>query len=385
METEALMKILALGEDSRHQFKSDMRNVSSLSSEMVAFANSQGGFILIGVRDDGSLSGLTSADVSRLNQIVSNAASEGVVPPIAPTTTNLALPDGMVVVVTVEAGMNKPYMDKQGAVWTKAGADKRRVTAREELQRMFQDAALVHADEVPVKGTSVADVDLDFFEAFFERIYGERLADQEFPLAKLLAHMNLMSQGQLNIGGALLFAKKPHLRLPVFIIRAVALPGTDIADDVYNDSQELTGKIADVFQKALGFVLSNIHHQQNDQGFNSIGEPEIPRIVFEELIANALIHRDYFISAPVRLLVFADRVEIISPGHLPNHLTVENIKLGNSNTRNPILASFATKILPYRGLGSGILRALKAYPHIEFVNDVQGNLFKVSIQRQAKP
>ena len=123
---------------------------------------------------------------------------------------------------------------------------------------------------------------------------------------------------------------------------------------------------------------------QNEQGFNSTGEPEIPKIVFEELIANALIHRDYFVSAPVKVLVFADRIEIISPGHLPNHLTIENIKMGNSNIRNPILASFASKVLPYRGLGSGIKRAIRAYPHIEFIDDQDGNTFRVTIERKAE-
>jgi ATP-dependent DNA helicase RecG len=97
-----------------------------------------------------------------------------------------------------------------------------------------------------------------------------------------------------------------------------------------------------------------------------------------------LIHRDYFVSAPIRLLVFVDRVEIISPGHLPNNLTIDNIKLGNSNIRNPILASFATRLLPYRGLGSGIMRAMKAMPGIEFVDDREGNLFKVIIPRNVE-
>ncbi|MBF4360582.1 ATP-binding protein, partial [Vibrio anguillarum] len=91
------------------------------------------------------------------------------------------------------------------------------------------------------------------------------------------------------------------------------------------DSQDINGKLSDVFQKVLGFVLANIRHVQNEQGFNSVGEPEIPRIVLEELIANALIHRDYFVSAPIKVLVFADRIEIVSPGHLPNNLTIENI------------------------------------------------------------
>jgi ATP-dependent DNA helicase RecG len=139
--------------------------------------------------------------------------------------------------------------------------------------------------------------------------------------------------------------------------------------------------LADVFQQTLGFIMSNTRALQGDQGINSVGQPEVPRIVWEELIANALIHRDYFISAPVRILVFADRVEIISPGHLPNNLTIENVKAGNSNMRNPILASFAAKLLPYRGLGSGLLRALRAWPDIELIDDRVGNLFKVIITR----
>ncbi len=145
---------------------------------------------------------------------------------------------------------------------------------------------------------------------------------------------------------------------------------------------DITGKIADIFQKSMSFVLGNIRHIQGEQNVNAPGEPEIPQLSLEELIANALIHRDYFISAPVRLFVFDDRVEIISPGHLPNNLTIENIKRGYSNIRNPILASYATKILPYRGLGSGIIRALRAYPHIDFENDRTGNQFKVIIWRR---
>jgi len=132
----------------------------------------------------------------------------------------------------------------------------------------------------------------------------------------------------------------------------------------------------------MSFVLGNIRHIQDDQDVNAPGRPEIPRIVLEELIVNALIHRDYFVSAPVRIFVFDNRVEIISPGHLPNNLTVENIKSGNSNIRNPILASYATKILPYRGLGSGITRALRTWPQIDFEDDHDGNLFKVTVWRK---
>ena len=382
MEIQELLSIIANGEDSTHQFKVNVSNANAIASEMAAFSNSKGGQILMGVCDDGSIAGLSNDDIREINKLIANATIHNIKPAINPISQNFTLPNGMVLLLTVESGLNKPYMDYQGYIWVKNASDKRRVTAREELQRMFQETALLHADEIIVPGTSVADVDREFFESFFEKVVGEPLDEQDLPLAQLMENMNLMKAGELNRSGALLFALRPQFRLPMFMVKAVAFPGVDIADLTYIDSQDITGKLSDVFQKTRSFVLSNIHYQQNEQGFNSIGEPEIPRIVFEELIANALIHRDYFVSAPVKVLVFCDRIEIVSPGHLPNNLTIENVKLGNSNVRNPILASFAPRVLPYRGLGSGILRAIKAYPDIDFIDDRDGNVFKVVIYRK---
>ncbi len=381
METTELIDILSRGEDSRHQFKLDMRNPDGLAAEIVAFSNSAGGRIFLGVNDDGSVHGLSSADVARLNLLIANTASQNVRPAVNPLTENVPHPAGTVLVVTIAEGISKPYMDKNGTIWVKNGADKRRATSREEIQRLFQQAGLVHADATPVPGVGAGDVDMPYFEAFFQEQFGESLAQHNLPLPQLLTNMNLVNKGQLNVAGALLFAKAPHYALPAFIVKAVAFYGNEIEDERYLDSRDITGKLADVFQQTLGFISANTRALQGEQGFNTVGRPEVPRIVWEELVANALIHRDYFISAPVRVLVFADRVEIVSPGHLPNNLTIENIKAGNSNIRNPVLASFAAKLLPYRGLGSGLLRALRAWPEIELIDDRAGNLFKAIVAR----
>jgi len=381
METTELIDILSRGEDSRHQFKENFTNADALAAEIVAFSNSAGGRIFIGVGNDGSVIGLSSAEVDRLNQLISNSASQNVRPSVNPFTENVTHPNGTVMVVTIPEGLNKPYMDKNGTIWVKNGADKRRATSREELQRLFQQAGLVHADETPVSGLGAGDVDLPYFASFFENQFGEPLERHNQPLPQLLTNMNLMKQGQLNVAGALLFAKAPQYALPAFIVKAVAFVGNEIEEERYIDSRDIAGKLADVFQQTLGFIFANTRLEQGEQGFNSQGQGEIPRIVWEELIANALIHRDYFLSAPIRVLVFANRVEIISPGHLPNNLTIENIKAGNSNIRNPVLASFATKLLPYRGLGSGLLRAFRAWPKIELIDDREGNLFKAIVFR----
>ena len=382
MEAGELLEIIARGEDSKHQLKANSTNANSLAGEMVAFSNSGGGRIFIGVSDDGSFAGLTREDMGRVNQLVSNAASQNVRPPINPQTENVSARDGLVMVVTVLDGVSKPYMDNNGAVWVKSGSDKRKVTSRDELQRMYQSAGLIHGDEIPAKGLTVADLDTEYFRSFFERTFGSPLDEEDLPLPGILENMNLMKDGILNVSGAALFARDPSLRLPVFIVKAVSYPGVEIDTGSYIDSQDLTGKVGDLFQKSMGFVLGNIRHTQNGQSVNAVGEPEIPRIALEELISNALIHRDYFVSAPVRICVFQDRVEILSPGHLPNNLTIENIRSGNSNIRNPILASYATKILPYRGLGGGIIRALKVHPDIDFEDDHDGNQFKAIVGRR---
>jgi len=381
METSELLEIVSRGEDSKHQLKANFTNVNSLAGELVAFSNSDGGTIFIGVGDNGSFADLTREDMGRLNQLLSNAASQSVRPPINPQTENVYTSEGLVMVVYVSQGVSKPYMDNSGAIWVKSGSDKRKVTSREEMQRMYQSAGLIHGDEIPADNLTLADLDTDYFKKFFEDHIGESLDKQNVPLPTILENMNLMKDEVLNISGALLFAKNPSFRLPVFIVKAVSYPGTEVDEERYIDSQDIAGKMADIYRKSMSFVLGNIRHIQKDRGVNAPGEPEIPKIVLEELLVNALIHRDYFVSAPIRIFIYQDRVEIISPGHLPNNLTVENIKRGNSNIRNPILTSFATKVLPYRGIGSGVIRALRAYPDIEFENDQEGNQFKAIIKR----
>jgi len=382
--TEAeLAARIYLGEDSRTQFKELVTNTESLTAELVAFSNGSGGTLFVGVRDDGSIRGLSPAEVRTLNQHLSNAASKGVRPAVNPVSENIGTHAGTVVMISVLEGAGKPYMDKDGAIWIMSGADKRRAPSREEIQRMFQNAGLMHGDEIPVRGTSVQDVDTSVFGPFYEKVFGDPFDQNQGPegLWRILRNMNLCTEEELNVAGTLLFARFPSYRLPVDIVKAVAYPGSSVDIDRYDDSQDIPGNLQDQYRTSLAFILRNLRHVQGDKGINTEGDPEIPRIVFEELVANALIHRDYFISAPVRIFVFAKRIEIISPGHLPNNLTVENIKNGNSNIRNPILASHASKLLPYRGLGSGINRTLKAWPHIDFTDDRDGNLFKVVVHR----
>jgi ATP-dependent DNA helicase RecG len=221
-----------------------------------------------------------------------------------------------------------------------------------------------------------------YFNEFFFKENGRSYESQGLSLDKLLHNMKILVDDQLTVTGALIFAREPRYLLPIFHVKAGVFPTNSITSNSYIDSREITGRFEVVFDRTVDFINSFMRHLQEDQDVNSLGRPEIPLEAIRELVMNAMIHRDYFISDAIKVFIFPDTIEIISPGHLPNHLTIENIKTGISNARNDLLASYAYRILPYRGYGRGIKKALELYPDIDFIDNRDGNVFKVIIKRR---
>ncbi|PIU48904.1 MAG: ATP-dependent DNA helicase RecG, partial [Desulfobacterales bacterium CG07_land_8_20_14_0_80_52_14] len=228
MTLEELRSLAARGEDSARQFKADVTNAESLAAEMAAFANSDGGTILIGVADDGSMPGLSLKDVARINQLIGNAAGQLVRSPLTVRTDNVALEDGrLVVALTVPKGIDKPYFDKNGVIWLKAGADKRRVNSKEELRRLFQITDQFHADELPTKA-GIEKLDRLRFRDFLRDVYKQEYPDDPAELTRLLQNMNLATEnGRLNLAGVLLFAEQPEWIVPQFVVKAIRYPGNE--------------------------------------------------------------------------------------------------------------------------------------------------------------
>jgi ATP-dependent DNA helicase RecG len=251
-----------------------------------------------------------------------------------------------------------------------------------------QTADLVYADEVPVGGTSIEDIDSEHFNTFFAKQFGEPLDDAlakaGLSLSRLLNNLGLAREETLNLAGLLIFGRHPQRHRPAFVVKAVSFVGDDPAGDKYRDSQDIEGCLRDLHRGTMSFLTRNLRWLQGEKGINTQGDLEVPVAALEELVVNMLLHRDYFVSAPWRVLLFDNRIELISPGSLPNNLTVENIRSGVSVMRNPMLASYATKgdELPYRGIGTGIRRALAAVPELELESDQERNLFTARIPRR---
>lgn len=383
MNAIELLEIIGSGETSRVQFKKILDNQDGFAAEMIAMSNSKGGIILVGVKDKtGEIVGLDYPSLQNTSNRIATIANE-LVKPLIYITTEVVIIDTKpyekrVLIVYIEEGINKPYKDRHGTIWIKQGSDKRRVTDNNEIMRLFQQSGIVYIDEMIVPNTTINDIDKDKVKKYLQKIEN---VEVDIPDEQLYQNLNITKENRLTLGGLLFFSKKPQQFRPAFCIKAVSFFGNDIAGTDYRGSIDIVGTIPELFEQGIGFFNTYLQHTQQGQNFNSTGILEISQIALEELLQNALTHRDYSKNAPIRILIFDDRIEIISPGVLPNNLTIENIKMGNAVVRNNLIVSFSSKLMNYRGFGSGIRRALKEQPDIELFNDVEGEQFIVTIPR----
>jgi ATP-dependent DNA helicase RecG len=185
------------------------------------------------------------------------------------------------------------------------------VNSKEELRRLFQMTDQFHADELPTKA-GIEALDKLRFRDYLKEVHKQDYPDSPADLALLLQNLNLATEtGVLNLAGLLLFAERPERFKPQFIVKAARYPGNEIHASEYLDSDDFAGPLRRQFDEAMAFIQRNLHKVQAGRGVNAPGIPEIPLVVFEELLVNALVHRDYLVSAPIRLFVFDNRIEII--------------------------------------------------------------------------
>jgi ATP-dependent DNA helicase RecG len=383
MEPLDLIELIQKGENSTVQFKERITDGYDISKELVAFSNTKGGVLIIGVNDKTKeLNGLTYEEIQATSTLLANVASDQIKSPIYLFTETIKVGGQILIVATVKEGSNKPYMDRNGIIWIKNASDKRKVVSKEEIMILLQESNSLYADEVPVNETSLQDIDIDYYSEYVERKFKRSLDAMGIDLRQSLENMNLLKGDHLTLAGLLIFGKNRHKFKPLFSIQCVSVYANTLSGNEFVDNEPpFEGNLDAVFNKTISFIDRNLKKVSSGDSFNSRPVWEIPYEVFEELIVNSLIHRDYFINSTIKVYVFSDRIEIISPGKLPNSLTVGNIMSGISIPRNPILHSIAQYALPYKGLGTGVMRAISIYPQITFINEQDKEQFIAIIKR----
>ena len=403
-----ILKQINAGEVSGVQFKERILDKYDIACELVAFSNSHGGKLVVGIKDKtGEINALSYSEVQETTNLLSDIASENVVPSILIKIDTVEVEDGNLVVATVKEGLNKPYHDNKGIVWVKNGADKRKVFDNAELAEMMTDCGSFAPDEAGVRDATVNDLDATTIKQFlgnrFDRVLENKgLTGDAFNEAsldmicsaiakghdceKILRNLRFIRpDGSLTVAAMLLFGKYTQRWLPMMTAKCICFAGNSVGSKVFRDKvndADMEGNLLHQYDTIMDFFTRNLHNVQVGDEFNSMGKLEIPYTSLVEFTVNSLVHRSLNMKAPVRIFIFDNRVEIHSPGALPNGLTIDDIKAGTSMPRNMFLFNNAIYLLPYTGVGSGITRALDEDINVTFMNNDKAQEFVITVWRE---
>ena len=403
-----ILKLINAGEVSGVQFKERILDKYDIACELVAFSNSHGGKLVVGIKDKtGETNALSYSEVQETTNLLSDIASENVVPSILIKIDTVEVEDGNLVIATVKEGLNKPYHDNKGIVWVKNGADKRKVFDNAELAEMMTDCGSFAPDEAGVRDATVNDLDATTIKQFlgnrFDRVLEKKgLTGDAFNEAsldmicsaiakghdceKILRNLRFIRpDGSLTVAAMLLFGKYTQRWMPMMTAKCICFAGNSIGSKVFRDKvndADMEGNLLHQYETIMDFFTRNLHNVQVGDEFNSMGKLEIPYTSLVEFTVNSLVHRSLNMKAPVRIFIFDNRVEIHSPGALPNGLTIDDIKAGTSMPRNMFLFNNAIYLLPYTGVGSGITRALDEDINVTFMNNDKAQEFVITVWRE---
>ncbi len=358
MNRTELWDLIRNGEDSAVEFKRDGIENHELAKELVAFLNLQGGVLLLGVEDDGAISGVSRAGVE---EWVTELCRTKIEPQVIPFLSWVrdASPGKDLLAIRVPQGPDKPYARvhrTRRTYFIRVGSTCREAS-REELERMYQAAGRLHYGLKPVPGASLDALDMRRLSNYLNHVLGgpAPAADDRDGWERLLTNLEMMtnSAGQrvATVNGVLLFARQPNRYLPQAGVRAVCYPGVE-AEYATRADEDLRGPLtplraadgslveAGLVEQASDFVRRNTRPTSRLEGARRVDRWEYPPEVIRETIVNALVHRDYTITgADITLTIYADRLEVRSPGWLPNTLTIEAMRAGVRYARNQTLVN----------------------------------------------
>ncbi len=367
---------LRAGEDSLAEFK-EVRvgehtvispNTEEMAGELVAFANSDGGVVFLGVDDKGAVRGIPEAHAGVVERWIANVATHNCEPPIRPKIRKEILPaadgsEALVLLAEVKRGLFV-HRTSGGRYYVRIGSSKRDLTPQ-ELARLFQQRGRAFVfDEQVVPDSTAADLDGPSLDGFFGPGTG-------IPRPDLLRNTRVVAPDdegvdRPTVAGLLAFGEAPQEHLPAAAIDAAVYRGWELTSDDLVHHETIGGRVDSQIDDATAFVERFMLKPAR----KPLGREDHPQYalgpVFEAIV-NAAAHRDYSISgSKIRLFLFLDRLELYSPGALPNTLTVETMPY-RVFTRNQLLVSFLSRLRSRRtGLaflesrGEGVRKILEA-------------------------
>jgi len=364
MEAEAIRAFLEDLESDRVERTVSTSDTDKFAEAICAFSNDfpqsrLPGYLIIGADDrTGRITGLQIT-----GQLLTNLGgirSDGNIQPLpAMSVQKLTFPEGDLAVVEVHPS-DLPPVRYKGRVWIRVGP--RKAVATEFEERLLSERRISYArtfDARPCREAAVNDLSLRLFEFYrSEAVAEEIIAENHRTVEEQLASLRFLDAqtGVPTYAGLLLFGTNPRFFLPGAYIQYLQLPRHDITD-LPIDQAEISGDLRSVLEELLlRMKVVNSSELHTTSEFREEIKSKYPEIALREILLNAVVHRSYESTTPIRVSVFPDRIEITSPGGLFGEVTLENFRT-QSSYRNPVLAE-ALKTLGFvNRFGYGIRRA----------------------------
>ena len=393
MTRTELLELIANGESSGVEFKRDDLRAEQLAKEIVALANFRGGRILLGVEDDGAITGIQRDDLELW--VMDTVFGRKVHPMILPYYEEVRIDDRRrVAVISLTQGTSRPYVVRHHGredIYVRVGSTSRRAT-REQQARLFALGDLLRTDLLPVSGSTLGDLDRGRLEDYLTTIVRDnRLPDSKEAWCKRLGGLGFMTDREdgppvCTIAGLMLFGYRPRRLLRQAGVRWMAFRGDEKAYDALDD-QVLDGPLVarwvgsaaggrEIVEKGLVEILADALRPFVSE---EAGEPDrnlrrerrwhYPMEALREAVINALVHRDWTRNEEIEVASYADRVEIASPGALPNTMTIDKMLAGQRSPRNPLMVDVLRDYGYVDGRGMGIRN--KIVPLLRRSNEVE--------------
>ena len=344
MTAEDIDILLREGEGSMLEYKESVS--SSLAREMVAMANSSGGRILIGVRDDGTVVGVhdTNEARARIQDMAHNCD---------PPVRVMVKPVHGVLIVTVREAESKPVHCREGFFWRQGAVTQK--LSRDEIRDFFRSEGVIRFDLAPcMKFRYADDFDRDRFEAWRDKSRISKSAAVEDVLVNVEAAERSGDRFVMRNGGVLFFARNVKHFFPQAYITCLLARGTDKVHVL--DRKDFAGGIVADIDDAMVFIERNTRTGWRIERLQRENVPEYPTKALREAITNAVMHRDWWeVGANVFVEIYSDRIEVSNPGGLPRGLSPEQFGT-RSVRRNPLIADLLHRIEYIEKAGTGIKR-----------------------------
>lgn len=377
-----LLEVIANGENSGVEFKRDDLRPEQLAKEIVALLNFQGGKLLLGVEDDGTISGIQRGDLE--TWVMDTVFGRYVHPLALPFYEEVAFDDGKrVAVISLTQGTAKPYVvrsNNREEIFIRVGSTSRLAT-REQQARLFESGGMLHAEVLPVSGSSLDDLDQARLGDYLVNVAGDQVAPQSVEdWEQRLTGLGFMvgrpdGPAVCTIAGLVLFGRSPRRCLRYAGVRWMSFAG-DTKDYQAQDDTVLDGPLVALWDGTPGagrhIVEDGLLERLIDRmrpfisaeggeihdGLRRESTYRYASDAVREAILNALVHRDWTRSMEVEVVNYSDRLEVTSPGALQNSMTIEKMLAGQRSPRNPIIVEIMRDYGYVDARGMGVRRKI---------------------------